>query len=127
MIEQFAKFSSLGGITRGEQGLVVSMNLRWLPHYVRQRQALGMEPVRYNFGPTSHDPLAQGAGKFTFHFDADHAVWECLGEKETGARVFVVPDGAKIIVTCDAGGLRRDLPRRRSRATNRCNSRCSRS
>ena len=28
VIEQFAKFSSLGGIMRGEQGLVVSMNLR---------------------------------------------------------------------------------------------------
>ena len=46
-------------MTRGEQGLVVSMNTRWLPHYVRLRQALGLEPIRYNFGPTSHEPLAQ--------------------------------------------------------------------
>ena len=96
VIEQFARFSSLGGITRGEQGLVVSMNTRWLPHYVRLRQQLGLEPVRYAFAPTSHDPLAQCAGMFTFHFDGEHALWECLGEKETGASVFVVPAGARI-------------------------------
>ena len=54
VIEQYAHFSSLGGINRGEQGLVVSMNLRWLTHYVRFRQMLGIEPVRYNFAPTSH-------------------------------------------------------------------------
>jgi len=91
VIEQFAKFSSIGGITRGEQGLVVSMNLRWLTHIVRHRQALGMEPVRIKFGPTQHDKLAQSAGKFTFHFTTDHAVWEVWGEEETGARVFTVP------------------------------------
>jgi len=92
VIEQFAKFSSIGGITRGEQGLVVSMNLRWLTHIVRHRQALGMEPVRIKFGPTQHDKLAQSRGKFTFHFDADRNVWEVWGEEETGARTFTNPD-----------------------------------
>ncbi len=96
VIEQFATFSSLGGITRGEQGLVVSLNTRWLSHYVRLRQQLGLEPVRYAFAPTSHDPLAQLPGRFTFHFDGEHALWEGLGEKETGASVFVVPAGATI-------------------------------
>jgi hypothetical protein len=95
VIEQFADFSSLGGITRGEQGVVVSMNTRWLSQYVRLRQQLGLEAVRYKFGLTSHDLLAQCPGKFTFHFDTDHAMWECLGERETGARVFLIPDGAK--------------------------------
>ncbi|MBI5687039.1 MAG: hypothetical protein HZC54_18365 [Verrucomicrobia bacterium] len=88
VIGQFAKFSSLGGITRGEQGLVVSMNTRWLPHIIRLRQQLGMEPVRYNFGPTSHDPLAQLPGRFTFHFDAEHRLWQTLGAQETGATTF---------------------------------------
>jgi hypothetical protein len=96
VIEKFAKFSSLGGITRGEQGLVISLNTRWLPHYVRLRQQLGLEPVRYRFAATSHDPLAQLPGRFTFHFDRERALWECLGEKETGASVFVVPARAKI-------------------------------
>jgi hypothetical protein len=93
VIEEFARFSSLGGITRGEQGLVVSMNLRWLPHCLRQRQALGLEPVRYNFAPTSHDPLAQSPGTFTWHFDAGHQVWQTLGAEETGASPFVLPRG----------------------------------
>ncbi len=91
VIEQFARFSSLGGITRGEQGLVVSLNTRWLSHVIRHRQALGMEPVRLNFAPTSHDPLAQSPGKFTFHFDAERAVWQCLGTHEVGADVLTLP------------------------------------
>ncbi|MBI4661252.1 MAG: hypothetical protein HY735_20710 [Verrucomicrobia bacterium] len=94
VIEQFAKFSSLGGITRGEQGLVVSLNLRWLPHFVRLRQAIGLEPIRYNFGPTSHDKLAQSRGTYSFHFDARREVWLTLGAEETGADVFVLPASA---------------------------------
>jgi hypothetical protein len=85
VIERYARFSSLGRITRGEQGLIASMNLRWLTHYVRHRQTLGTEPVRYNFTPTSHDPLAQSMGTFTFHFGPRRQVWECFGTKETGA------------------------------------------
>lgn len=88
VIEKFAAFSSLGGITRGEQGLVVAYNLRWLTHIIGHRQALGVEPVRINFAPTQHDPLAQAAGKFTFHFDADRHVWACIGTEETGAPTF---------------------------------------
>ncbi|MCX6909911.1 MAG: alpha-glucuronidase family glycosyl hydrolase [Verrucomicrobia bacterium] len=91
VIEQFAKFSSLGGITRGEQGSVVSLNTRWLPHIVRLRQQLGLEPVRYNFGPTSHDPLAQAPGRFTFHFDEQRRLWQTLGAEETGAKTFSAP------------------------------------
>lgn len=96
VIERYARFSSLGGITRSEQGLVVSLNLRWLTHYLRHRQALGTEPVRYNFAPTSHDPLAQSMGIFTFHFEPNHNVWECYGTKETGAPTFVLPDDVNI-------------------------------
>ncbi len=96
VIEQFAKFSALGGITRGEQGLVVSMNLRWLSHIIRQRQALGLDPVRINFAPTQHDKLAQSRGMFTFHFQADRQVWECWGQEETGATVFTLPAEAKL-------------------------------
>ena len=92
VIERYAKFSQLGGLTRGEEGLVVSMNTRWLPHYTRFRQMLGLEPVRYNLGPTSHDLLAQSRGVFTFHFGPDQSVWQCLGTYETGAEDFTVSD-----------------------------------
>jgi hypothetical protein len=91
VIELFARFSSIGGITRGEQGLVVSLNTRWLSHIVRHRQALGLEPVRIKFAPTSHDMLAQARGTFTFHFGPDHELWECWGEEETGAAVLSLP------------------------------------
>jgi hypothetical protein len=101
VIGQFAKFSSLGGITQGEQGLVVSMNTRWLPHIARLRQQLGLEAIRYNFGPTSHDPLAQLPGLFTFHFDADRRLWQTLGAEETGAATFLAPKAADEI--CRSG------------------------
>ncbi len=70
------------------------MNTRWLPHYARFRQQLGMEPVRYNFAPTSHDPLAQSRGTFTFHFDRDRTLWQTLGTQETGCRTVAVEDPA---------------------------------
>ena len=98
VIERFARFSQLGGITRGEQGLVVTMNTRWLNHYVRLGQQLGTEPVRFNFAPTSHDPLAQSAGRFTFHFGPGRELWQCFGAKETRADVFTLPADAE--VTC---------------------------
>jgi len=91
VIRQYAAFSSIGGITRGEQGLVVSLNTRWLVYYVRLRQILGMEPVRYDFGPTSHDPLAQAPGRFTFFFDGERHVWQTLGAEETGAETVDAP------------------------------------
>lgn len=96
VIVQFAEAASRGGITRGELGLVVSLNTRWLPHQVRLRQALALEPVRYNFGPTSHDRLAQLEGKLTYHFDGNHGIWQTLGKEETGAETFVLPPGTTI-------------------------------
>jgi hypothetical protein len=96
VIDQFARFSSIGGITRGEQGLVVSLNMHWRTHFIALRQALGLEPVRFKFAPTSQDPLAQGAAPFTYYIDANRKLWEVLGEQETGAKAFVLPVDAKI-------------------------------
>jgi hypothetical protein len=64
------------------------MNTRWLTHYIALKQELGLESIRYDFSPTSHDPLAQVAGRFTFRFEPNHDVWQCYGERETGARVW---------------------------------------
>ena len=111
VIEQFARFSSLGCMTRGEQGLVVSLNLRWLPHYLKQRQALGLEAVRFNFAPTSHDKLAQSPGKYTWHFDASHQMWQTLGAEETGANTFVVPPETKVTLSVDLLGVYEEICR----------------
>jgi hypothetical protein len=67
------------------------MNLRWLPYFESQRQALGLAPVRINFQPTSHDPLAQGAGHRTFHVDPERRLWIGLGERETGVPTYALP------------------------------------
>ena len=96
VIERYARSSSRGGITRGEQGLVVSMNTRWLSHIVRHRQMLGVDAVRIRFTPTSHDLLAQARGTFTFHLDAKGGLWECRGREETGAGIFTLPPSVPI-------------------------------
>ncbi len=36
-------------------------------------------------------------GTFTFHFDSDRKVWECFGNKETGAEIFEISSDVKII------------------------------
>jgi len=90
VIRRLADTFKLSGVTRGEQGLIVTLNTRWLPHYVRLRQRLGMAPIRYNFGPTVHDSIAPRPGKFTFHFDLDKRIWQTFGEKETGTKLFTL-------------------------------------
>ncbi len=85
-----------GGPTRGEQAIVVSLNLRWRPYFAAQRQALGLEPVRVRFQPTQHDPLAQGAGTRTFFADGDGALWLGLGERETRGEAFILPADAGV-------------------------------
>ncbi len=68
--------------TRGEQALLVSMNLRWYTAFLNLRQRLGIEPTSIRFGPTSHDILAQEPGNFTFHVD-DNDLWSAVrGAKE---------------------------------------------
>jgi len=84
------------GITRGEQGLIVTLNTRWLPHYVALQQRLALAPIRDNFGPTVHDPIAPRPGKFTLHFDPRKNLWQTFGEKETGAKVFTLAAGEKL-------------------------------
>ncbi len=80
----YAETISEYGATRGEQGVLISLNLRWLPDYIDLKQRTGLEPVRINFQATSHDPLAQGAGQNTFFIDKEKNYWLSLGEKESG-------------------------------------------
>ncbi len=89
VVADLAKTVQLDGVNPGEQGLIVTLNTRWLTHYVRLRQRLAMEAIRYNFGPTLHDPFTERwGGKFTFYYAHDKAIWQTLGEKETGAKVY---------------------------------------
>ncbi|NJM17208.1 MAG: hypothetical protein HC896_19135 [Bacteroidales bacterium] len=75
-----------GTTTRGEEALLLSMNLRWLPDFISLKQQLGQTPVFVNFQPTRYETLAQAPGKFTFFIDHEGNWWLAAGEKETGCK-----------------------------------------
>jgi len=50
-IALYARASRTGGISRGEEALIISLNLRWLPYFEAQRQALGLRPERRTYTP----------------------------------------------------------------------------
>jgi len=81
-IKLYAKTIAEFGATKGEKGILLSLNLRWLPDYIDVRQRAGLEPIRINFQPTSHDSLAQGTGHNTYFIDEEENLWSAFGEKE---------------------------------------------
>ena len=69
-------------MTKGEKAINVSLNLRWLPDFIDQKQLSRIELIRYNFQPTFHDKLAQAPGKYTFFIDDSGQFWQGLGSLE---------------------------------------------
>jgi hypothetical protein len=106
VIRRYVEASTRGKVSRGEQALVVSLNLRWLPYILSMRQALALEPARFKFQPTQDEALAQGAGTNTFYFDERQNLWRAFGEKETGAQSYDEKRGEEICRT----GLRLEQP-----------------
>ena len=49
---------------------------------------MGLDPIRYNFAPTEHEALAQGAGQNTFYFDVQGKLWKAQGQPETQCPTF---------------------------------------
>jgi hypothetical protein len=87
-LEQYARAASHGGPTRGELGILIAMNLKWLPYLLSQRQALGLDPIRYHFESVDYEALAQSPGKYTFYFDQDRELWKAAGQRETHCPTF---------------------------------------
>jgi len=81
-IQRYADAHKTIGFTRGEKAMVFSMNTRWKADYLNLRQRLGMEPIRFKFSPTNHDPLAQKPGNRTYWIDQYGNWWGCLWEHE---------------------------------------------
>jgi len=77
------------GFTAGEKALVISLNTRWVTDFTNLKQRLGLEPIRFKFSPTQHDPLAQMPGKYTYFIDKDQHWWRCLWEHELSDETFV--------------------------------------
>jgi hypothetical protein len=88
VLEQYSRLISILGATPGEKGLLISMNLRWLPYLISARQLLGLESVRVKFTPTLPEPLAQSPGRFTYFFDSNRDLWMGMGQGETGGVTF---------------------------------------
>ncbi len=86
-IEQYSKTIRHGTTSRGEEGILISMNLRWLPYFEAQRQAVGLEPLQVEFAPTYQDAVAQQPGAYTFDFDPSQRVIEVLGSAQLGVEV----------------------------------------
>ncbi len=93
-IGQYSKTIRHGATSRGEEGILISMNLRWLPYFEAQRQAVGLEPLQVEFAPTFQDAFAQQPGAYTFDFDPSKHVIEVLGSSQLGVEVREFEDGA---------------------------------
>ena len=81
-IELYSNLLQFSGTTRGESAMIISLNLRWYPDFINQKQLAGLEAIRYNFQSTQEDPLAQAPGTFSFFVDEDGEFWRGLGEIE---------------------------------------------
>jgi hypothetical protein len=93
VIEQYARTISCLDRTSGDKGILISLNLRWLPYIVSQRQALGKDAVRIKFQPTNQEALAQLPGHYTFFLDQDRQLWLGMGDAETGGKVIARDTG----------------------------------
>ncbi len=87
-----SQLSQLDGGDRGEQAILLSLGTRWLTDYIAARQKAGLEPLRIDFAPTSHEPLAQGRGTRSFLIDADGVYWSVRGEQETKGTIVSARD-----------------------------------
>ena len=91
-IQQYVDATKIIGLTSGEKALVFSMNTRWKADFINLRQRLGMEPVRYKFTPTQHDPLAQAPGKYSYYIDDKNQWWRCLWKHELTDYEYVIQE-----------------------------------
>ena len=107
-VEKYAEAIQCGQMTKGEQGIVFSMGARWIPHFLSQKQRVGLESIRLNIGPTSHEDIAQNAGARTYLLDAQRDYWQVKGKRETGREVAENPRPAQEYQELFEQGIRLD-------------------
>lgn len=89
VIQKYTDATKRIGFTAGEKAMVFSMNTRWKADFINLKQRLGMEPIRYKFAPTQHDPLAQAPGHFSYFIDGEQNWYRCLWEHELKNEQFI--------------------------------------
>ncbi|NND07032.1 MAG: hypothetical protein HKN87_11690 [Saprospiraceae bacterium] len=88
-IQKYTDATKLIGFSPGEKSIVFSMNLRWKADFLNLSQRAGLEPVRFKFSPTHHDPLAQAPGHYSYFIDEEGEWWRCLWKDELTSEAFV--------------------------------------
>lgn len=96
IVDQYARFSAGKGITKGEKGILISLNLSWIPYIESQRQALRESPIRCNFAPTIHPKFGQGLLLTNFFIDKEQNLWRNYGFEETGAPAYELSDKLRL-------------------------------
>ena len=96
-IQKYADAIKLIGFTSGEKALVFSMNTRWKADFINLRQQVGLEPARFLFAPTQHDPLAQSSGHFSYFIDEEGNWWRCLWKNELNKSEFKTVNGISLL------------------------------
>jgi hypothetical protein len=98
---KYAEAIQFGPKTAGEEAIILSLNLRWLPDFIDIKQKAGLLPVEYKFYPTHHEPLAQGVGNYTYFAGKNKKITVCLGKKETGGAVVLGENGGALILNSE--------------------------
>jgi hypothetical protein len=88
VIQKYAGISKISGITKGEMGVIVEMNLSWLPLINSLKQTLRQQPAYFNFGKVNFPDLGVGLLNTNYLMDAQNQLWRTFGEEETGAKFF---------------------------------------
>jgi hypothetical protein len=100
-IQKYVDATKLIGFSSGEKAMVFSMNTRWKADFINLNQRLGLEPVRYIFSPTQHDPLAQAPGHFSYFINEKGVWWRCVWKHELKKEYFVEKEDRTALLVTD--------------------------
>lgn len=88
VIKSYARAVAIKGVTKGEQGMIIEMNLGWLPMIYSLEQTLGLKAIRYNLGYTNYPNLGVGLLYTNYFIDRQGGFWRNMGERECGGEYF---------------------------------------
>ena len=82
-IKKYAEISQINGITKGEKGVIVEMNLSWLPLINSLRQTLRLKPTYLNFDNINFPDLGVGLLNTNYILDKNNKLWRNFGNAKT--------------------------------------------
>jgi hypothetical protein len=109
VIEKYTEASKINGVSKGEKGIILEMNLSWKPFLSSLNQTLGKEKVFYNFGKVNYPDFVIGVLNTNFFIDSEQKLWRNYGEDETKGKFFsnagneITADNAALAEICADG------------------------